>query len=61
MADATEASLVREQPSHDQSGVDRTLIRQMLALTPLERLRRLEEFVESVLFIRDLNEKRSLR
>lgn len=61
MADATDAPLLRDEASHDQSGIDRTLIRQMLALTPLERLRRLEEFVESVLFIRDLNEKRSLR
>jgi hypothetical protein len=45
---------------HDD-GVDRTQIREMLQLTPEERLRRVEQFVESVLEIRELNEKRAVR
>lgn len=45
----------------DENGVDRAQIRAMLALTPEERLRRVEQFVESALEIRDLNEARALR
>jgi hypothetical protein len=45
----------------DDKGVDREQIRAMLRLTPEERLRRVQEFVESVLEIRELNEKRALR
>ena len=41
--------------------VDRAQIREMLALDPEERLRRVQEFVESALEIRDLNEKRPVR
>ena len=47
--------------SSDENGVDRTQIRALLRLSPAERLRRMEEFVESVLEIRELNEKHSLR
>ena len=39
----------------DENGVDRAQIRAMLALSPEERLRRVEEFVESVLEIRERN------
>lgn len=39
----------------DASGVDRAQIRAMLALTPEDRLRRVEEFVEAALEIRELN------
>ena len=46
---------------HDDQGVDRTQIREMLRLTPEERLRRVEEFVESLLEIREMNEERSVR
>ena len=45
----------------DENGVDRTQIRRMLDLSPEERLRRVQEFVESLLEIRDLNEKRPVR
>ena len=45
----------------DRRGVDRTQIRRMLELSPLERLRWLQEFVESVAEIRRLNEKRTIR
>lgn len=42
-------------PDIDASGVDRAQIRAMLALTPEGRLRRVEEFVEAALEIRELN------
>lgn len=53
--------LVPTEPDIDESGVDRAQIRAMLALTPEDRLRRVEGFVESALEIRELNEKRSIR
>ena len=37
------------EPDIDGDGVDRAQIRAMLALTPEERLRKVEEFVESAL------------
>jgi len=46
-----------QQLDIDENGVDRTQIRAMLALTPEERLRRLEGFIASVIEIRTLNEK----
>ena len=49
------------KPDIDENGVDRAQIRAMLALTPEERLRRVEEFVESALEIRELNEARPVR
>ena len=49
------------QSDIDEEGVDRAQIRAMLALTPEERLRRIEEFVESALEIRELNETRPVR
>ena len=45
----------------DANGVDRAQIRAMLALTPEERLLRVEEFVESAALIRGLNEERPVR
>jgi hypothetical protein len=48
-------------PDIDESGVDRAQIRAMLALTPEERLRRVEEFVEAALEIRELNAARPVR
>jgi len=55
-----------ETPTHldlaqDENGIDREQIRRMLDLSPAERLRRVQEFVESVLEIRQRNEKRSIR
>jgi hypothetical protein len=49
------------EPDVDENGVDRAQIRQMLRLAPEERLHRVEEFVESALEIRELNEERPLR
>jgi hypothetical protein len=48
-------------PDIDENGVDRAQIRAMLRLTPEERLRYVEEFVESALEIRELNAPRPLR
>ena len=41
--------------AYDAEGVDRTLIREMLELTPLERLERLESFAEMVLSVWERN------
>ncbi len=48
-------------PDIDENGVDRAQIRAMLRLTPEERLRYVEEFVESALGIRDINASRPVR
>jgi hypothetical protein len=48
-------------PDIDENGVDRAQIRAMLRLTPEERLRFVEEFVESALEIRELNAARPVR
>jgi hypothetical protein len=51
----------RADPDIDENGVDRAQIRAMLQLTPEERLLRVEEFIESMLEIRKLNEERPVR
>jgi hypothetical protein len=48
-------------PDIDASGVDRAQIRAMLALSPEERLRQVEDFVEAALEIRELNGARPVR
>jgi hypothetical protein len=48
-------------PDIDANGVDRAQIRAMLRLTPEQRLRYVEEFVEAALEIRELNAARPLR
>jgi hypothetical protein len=45
----------------DENGVDRAQIREMLRLSPEQRLRRVEEFVELALEIRERNAARPLR
>jgi hypothetical protein len=52
---------IPEQIAEDENGVDRAQIRQMLDLPPEDRLRRVQEFVESALEIRELNEERPIR
>jgi hypothetical protein len=42
-------------PEYSEDGVDLTLIRWMLSLTPAERLEFLEERVDEILTIRELN------
>jgi hypothetical protein len=48
-------------PDIDENGVDREQIRAMPRLRPEERLRFVEEFVESALEIRELNASRPVR
>jgi hypothetical protein len=43
------------QPEYSEDGVDLTLIRWMLTLTPAERLEFLEDQINSILEIRELN------
>lgn len=45
------------QPTHSEDGVDLTLIRWMLSLTPAERLEVLQSAVASILEIRERNAK----
>ncbi len=45
---------VPDEP-YDSEGVDRTLIRELLELTPIERVRRVESAAQSVIFLRELN------
>ncbi len=52
---------VPSAPDVDHSGVDRAQIRAMLALSPEERLAKVEAFVECALEIRELNGKRPVR
>jgi hypothetical protein len=60
-APAPADDVVPAAPDVDANGVDRAQIRAMLALTPEERLRRVEEFLEGVLEIRELNAPRPVR
>ena len=60
-ASASGEGPIPPEPDIDENGVDRAQIRAMLTLTPEERLRRVEEFVESALEIRELNEARPVR
>jgi len=53
--------LLPAAPDIDASGVDRAQIRAMLELTPEERLRQVEDFVEAALEIRELNGARPVR
>lgn len=55
MADAEADISAVPPPDYSEDGVDLTVIRWMLSLTPAERLRFLEERTADILFIRDLN------
>lgn len=48
-------------PEIDEAGVDRAQIRAMLDLSPEDRLRVVEEFVDSVRAIREANEPGRVR
>jgi pyocin large subunit-like protein len=56
-ATPADQTALHEQIAVDDNGIDRAQIRRMLDLTPEERLRRVQEFAEAVLGIRELNEK----
>jgi hypothetical protein len=47
-----EAGSNEENPTYSQDGVDLTLIRWMLSLSPLERLETLQQTVQSILRLR---------
>ena len=49
-----------ERLAYSEDGVDLTLIRWMLSLTPAERLTVLQEYVDSVLIIRAWNSESRL-
>jgi hypothetical protein len=57
----TASSSHQSVPLCDDNGVDRAQIREMLRLTPEQRLARVQEFVESVFEIQALNEERPVR
>jgi hypothetical protein len=61
MAPLEDDTLSPAEPDIDENGVDRAQIRAMLRLTPEERLRRVEGFMESAMEIRKLNEHRPVR
>ncbi len=46
------------EPEYNEEGVDLSLIRWMLSLTPLERLQVLEAHVNDILAIRELNARK---
>ena len=50
-----------QDPDIDESGVDREQIRAMLRLTPEERLRTIQAFVESAMEIWERNGARAVR
>jgi hypothetical protein len=49
------ADRVRPEPEIDESGVDRVQIRQMLDLTPAERMLVIQNLADSITEIRRLN------
>jgi hypothetical protein len=57
----SEARLEPGSPEFDENGVDLAQIREMLDLTPAERLLVVQNLVDSVAEIRALNGPRSLR
>ncbi|MGH9447685.1 MAG: hypothetical protein ACRD3O_18440 [Terriglobia bacterium] len=50
--EAQPLSVPEDLPTHSEDGVDLTLIRWMLAMTPAERLRTLQRTVQSILRLR---------
>jgi len=59
--DETVAEFTPAQPDIDENGVDRAQIREMLALTPAERLLVIQNLADSVAEIRRLNEPGAVR
>ncbi len=45
----------RDPPTHSEEGVDLTLIRWMLSLTPSERLETLQRNIRAIMRLRDAN------
>ncbi len=55
------SSIVPCEPDIDENGVDLAQIREMLDLTPAERLLVIENLADSIAQIRRLNEPRAVR
>ncbi len=49
------ASTSKDSPTHSEDGVDLTLIRWMLSLTPAQRLRVLQQTIRSIIKLREKN------
>ena len=58
---AAELTPTSAEPIYDDNGVDLTLVRKMLRLSPEERLRYVEELVEEILEVWELNGTRPVR
>jgi hypothetical protein len=56
-----DAPTTPSEPVYDDQGVDLTLVRRMLRLTPEERLRYMQEVVEDIMETWELNGTRPLR
>ena len=56
---APDAEVVRESrlPAYSEDGVDLTLIRWMLSLTPLERLRTMQQYAASTYRLQNAGKK----
>jgi len=57
----TAAEVVPAEPDIDENGVDRAQIREMLALTPAERLLVIQNLADSITEIRRLNGTGTIR
>ena len=58
MSDTAQGAGLAPLPDYSEDGVDLTLIRWTLSLTPEERLRFLEERINEILAIRELNARK---
>jgi hypothetical protein len=57
--DNPEIELLEGEPTHSEDGVDLTLIRWMLSMTPAERLETLQNTVRSIVTIRNSRSHRA--
>ena len=54
-----EIEFLESEPTHSEDGVDLTLIRWTLSMTPAERLQTLQNTVRSIVTIRTLRSRRA--
>ena len=55
MSDSVQPAVDLPASAYDESGVDLTLIRWMLSLTPIERIEHIQQLADSIAEIRELN------
>jgi hypothetical protein len=53
--DDQQDAVADNRPTHSEDGVDLTLIRWMLSLTPMERLQVLQQHLQGIMKIREAN------